>query len=78
MNSSLLALRTVQILADRGTVTLSELASALDVSPSTAHRVLANCRTAGFATQHERGGAYSVGPAAHELTLILTKATGLR
>ncbi|WP_159500476.1 IclR family transcriptional regulator [Microbacterium sp. 18062] len=78
MNSSQLALRAVMILAERGSITLSELALALDVAPATAHRVLANCRETGFASQHERGGAYTVGPAVHELTLILTQATGLR
>jgi len=73
-----MALRTVSLVAQRGSITVTELAQSLGVAVSTAHRVLANCCETGYTLQPERGGPYLAGPALHELTLSITGATTLR
>src|SRR5690242_8014297 len=47
VNSAQMALRAVQLVAQRGSLTVTELAAELRVAKSTAHRVLANCVAAG-------------------------------
>jgi len=55
------ALRLIELLRDRGSFTVSEVAEILDVAPSTAHRLLAMLVYRGFATQDERR-RYHPGP----------------
>lgn len=55
------ALRLIELLRDRGTFTVSEVAEVLDVAPSTAHRLLAMLVYRGFAAQDERR-RYHPGP----------------
>ncbi|MFC0446838.1 IclR family transcriptional regulator [Rhodococcus jostii] len=76
--SAELALRAVTLIAQRGTLTVSELARELDVASSTAHRVLTNCRRAGFARQESPGAPYVIGPAMHEIALTVTGPRNLR
>lgn len=72
------ALRAVLLLAERGELSVSELARELGVAPSTAHRILANCRRVGFARQDSQGGAYLAGPAIHEIALLASGSLRLR
>lgn len=78
MNSAEYALRTVLLVAQRGSVSVTELAHALDVAPSTAHRVLSNCRSSGFVRQDARGGPYVPGPALNEIALLASRPVHLR
>jgi IclR family transcriptional regulator, acetate operon repressor len=78
VNSAQMALRAVQLVARRGSLTVSELAAELGVARSTAHRVLANCVATGFVRQDQVGGPYVVGKAVHELALGATSAVRLR
>ncbi|WP_129664743.1 IclR family transcriptional regulator [Phytoactinopolyspora endophytica] len=78
MTSAEMALRAVLLIAERGQITVTELALALEVAPSTAHRVLANCRQVGFVRQDDRGGPYVRGPALHEISLLASRALSLR
>jgi DNA-binding IclR family transcriptional regulator len=55
------ALKILQLLRDRGAMRLSDIASELDVSPSTAHRLLAMLVYRGFAQQAE-SRVYEPGP----------------
>lgn len=73
-----MALHAVQLLARRGSLTVTELARELQVAPSTAHRVLQNCVAAGFAQQNHAGGKYVPGHVLREMTLSLTSAVSLR
>lgn len=73
-----MALRAVQLLACRGSITVTELARELGVAPSTAHRVLANCVAAGFARQYHVGEPYLPGEVMLEMTLSVTSAVSLR
>ncbi|MFD2416736.1 IclR family transcriptional regulator [Amycolatopsis pigmentata] len=72
------ALRVVMLVAARGSVTVSEVAAELSVGVSTAHRLLATCKHAGFVRQDRAGGPYLIGPAIHELTLATTAAVSLK
>jgi IclR family acetate operon transcriptional repressor len=78
VNSAQMALRAVQLVARRGSLTVSELAAELQVARSTAHRVLANCVATGFVRQDQVGGPYVIGKAIHELALGATSAVRLR
>lgn len=78
MNSAEYALQAVLLVAQRGSISVTELALALDVAPSTAHRVLANCRRSGFVRQDVRGGPYVPGPALHEISLLASRPVRLR
>lgn len=78
MSSATAALRAVMVLGARGTVTVSELARELGVSPSTAHRVLRACLSLGLARQDHVGGPYLPGQAMHELALSSHSALSLR
>lgn len=77
-NSAQTTLRALTLLAERGQLTVTELSRGLDLPVATAHRVLQNCCAAGYAVQHERGGAYRVGGAFIEATLLLSRATDVR
>lgn len=55
------ALRLIELLRDRGSFSVSEIAAHLEVAPSTAHRLLAMLVYRGFATQDERR-RYHAGP----------------
>ncbi|GAA3883929.1 IclR family transcriptional regulator [Streptomyces lacrimifluminis] len=77
MNSAQMALRAVLIVAQRGGVTLSELADELQVARSTAHRILANCVSVGCVRQQHAGGRYVVGPALYEVALRMASAVAL-
>lgn len=72
------ALRAVLLMAQRGQLTVGELARELDIAPSTAHRVLANCRRTGFVRQDSHGGPYVIGPALHEIALTVSSSRNLR
>ncbi|WP_160318035.1 MULTISPECIES: IclR family transcriptional regulator [Gordonia] len=78
MTSAELALRTVKLVGQRGSITVAELSRELGVAPSTAHRVLNNCRRTEFVRQDVSGGPYVIGPAIHELALTATSARDLR
>lgn len=69
LQSAARALRVIQLLSQRGVVSLTEVARELDVSPSMAHRLLATCCATDYARQDTAGSAYTVGPALHELAL---------
>lgn len=72
------ALRVVTLVSARGSVTVSEVAAELSVGASTAHRLLATCKHAGFVRQDRAGGPYQVGPAIHELALATSAAVSLK
>jgi DNA-binding IclR family transcriptional regulator len=76
--SAELALRAVLLIAQRGQLTVSEVARELDVASSTAHRILTNCRRTGFVRQDNHGGPYVIGPAMHEIALTVTGSRNLR
>lgn len=78
MNSAQLALRAVQLVARRGSLTVTELAAELRIARSTAHRVLANCVATGYVRQDHVGGPYVIGTTVHELALGATSAVRLR
>lgn len=78
VKSAEIALSAVLLVAQRGQITVSELASALGIAPSTAHRALGSCRGLGLVRQEARGGPYLIGPALHEMTLLQTSAATLR
>ncbi|MGX1668087.1 IclR family transcriptional regulator [Streptomyces sp. NPDC055400] len=72
------ALRLVLLVAQRGSVTLSEVAAELGVGASTAHRLLRTCKHVGFVRQDRPGAPYITGPAVLELSLATTAAISLR
>jgi DNA-binding IclR family transcriptional regulator len=79
ISSAAAVLALVRLVARRGSVTVTEVARELDVAVSTAHRLLATCVREGFARQDHVGGPYAVGPALHELTLVVgSNAVSLR
>lgn len=77
MNSGQMALRAVQLVAQRGGVALAELASELQIPRSTAHRVLANCTAAGYVRQEHSGSRYVAGPALHEVALRMASVASV-
>lgn len=78
MTAGQLTLRAVALLAERGAITVTELARSLQIPTSTAHRVLVDCRAAGFAQQQRRGGAYVVGPSLIEAARVVSAESRLR
>lgn len=78
VKSAEIALSAVLLVAQRGQITVTELACALGIAPSTAHRALGSCRGLGLVRQDVRGGPYLIGPALHEMTLLQTSAATLR
>lgn len=72
-----MTLRAVQLVAQRGGVAVTELASELQVARSTAHRVLANCVATGYVRQEHSGGRYVAGPALYEVPLRMSSAVAI-
>jgi IclR family acetate operon transcriptional repressor len=72
------ALRLLHIFLRSDRVRLSEAAEALDVSPSTAHRLLAMLCYHGFATQDRRRREYCPGPALMRMGLAAMKRLDIR
>ncbi len=72
------ALLVVQLMSQRGQLSVREVAHELGVADSTAHRLLSACRRVGFVRQESVGGAYFAGPALHEMALAASGAPRLR
>lgn len=77
MNSTQLALRALLVIAQRGGIRLSELASELQVARSTAHRILTNCVAAGYVRQESAGARYEPGPHLYEIALRMASTVDL-
>ena len=71
------ALHVVRLVASRGEMTLTEVAGALQVSPSMAHRLLRTCAEAGYLDQQLRHGPYTVGPVLRQVTADVTRGSTL-
>ena len=71
-------LRVVRLVSERGTITVREVAAELNVGASTAHRLLATCRAAGFVVQVRHHGPYTGGPALEEIALSAKGALTLQ
>ena len=71
------ALRLVTLLAERGSIRVTEAAHALEVSPSTSYRLLALMCELGFAVQ-ESDRSYTPGPAFVRLSLSQSAPENLR
>ncbi|QEE60371.1 IclR family transcriptional regulator [Salinibacterium sp. dk2585] len=78
MSSAENALLVIQLMSQRGQLSVREVANELAVADSTAHRLLAACRRLGFVRQEAVGGAYFAGPALHEMALAASGAPRLR
>ncbi len=63
------ALRTLNFLGVRTSVTVTELSRHLAVAPSTAHRLLATLVEFGFATQGAPNRPYMLGPAVYDIAM---------
>ncbi len=72
------ALRVVQLMSQRGHLQVREVANALGVADSTAHRLLTVCRRTGYVRQDSAGGPYLPGPVLHEIALATNSSTTLR
>lgn len=72
------ALRVVRLVANRGSVTVGDVASELAVAPSTAHRLLSTLRHEAFVAQDRPGGVYHPGPTITELTVAAFGGVDLR
>lgn len=72
------ALRLLLLLRSQPELRVSDVARALDVAPSTAHRHLSTLEHRGFVTQDRITRAYRPGPALIELGLSSTRAIDLR
>lgn len=70
-------LRLLRLVSARGQVTLTEVAGALQVSPSMAHRLLRTCADAGYLDQALRHGPYTVGPALRQVTADVARGSSL-
>jgi DNA-binding IclR family transcriptional regulator len=71
-------LQAVTLVAERGEITVRELALALGLAPSTAHRILKDCQACGFVRQDEPRGPYVRGPAMLEISLLASRSLRLR
>jgi DNA-binding IclR family transcriptional regulator len=71
------ALKTLQLLGDRGAIRVSELSRELNIAASTAHRLLNILRAHAFAEQDTRSRRYVLGPAAVRLALNARGDQGL-
>ncbi len=72
--------RTLQLLrlvSTRGQATLTEVAGALQVSPSMAHRLLRTCAEAGYLDQELRHGPYTVGPVLWQVAADVARGSTL-
>lgn len=72
------ALRVVRLVANRGSVTVGDVASELAVAPSTAHRLLSTLRHEAFVAQERPGGVYRPGHTITELTVAAFGGVDLR
>lgn len=72
------ALRLVLMLRDQPRLRLSGIAAALDIAPSTAHRLLAMLVHHGFVRQEDGMGAYVAGPALLDLGLAAVRNLDIR
>ncbi|MEP9380923.1 IclR family transcriptional regulator [Nocardioides sp. KR10-350] len=78
MSSSRVTLQAVNLVAERGEITVKELALALGLAPSTAHRILQDCQACGFVRQDQPRGPYVRGPAMLEIALLASRSLRLR
>ncbi|HLS49111.1 MAG TPA: IclR family transcriptional regulator [Actinomycetaceae bacterium] len=78
MQSAGRALQLIQLLGQRGEVTLTEVARELDISPSMAHRLLVTGCELDFVHQAQPGAPYGLGLALKELSLSASSAITLR
>jgi DNA-binding IclR family transcriptional regulator len=78
VSSSRMTLQAVNLVAERGEITVKELALALGLAPSTAHRILKDCEACGFVRQDEPRGPYVRGPAMLEIALLASRSLRLR
>ena len=78
VSSSRVTLQAVNLIAERGEITVKELARALGLAPSTAHRILKDCEACGFVRQDEPRGPYVRGPAMLEIALLASRSLRLR
>lgn len=72
------ALQLISLIGSRGEMTVTEVAGALQVSPSMAHRLLRTCTDAGYLRQDARNGPYLVGPALRQLSVDVSRGSTLR
>jgi IclR family acetate operon transcriptional repressor len=72
------ALRLVLMLRDQPRLRLSGIATALDIAPSTAHRLLAMLVHHGFVRQEDGMGSYVAGPALLDLGLAAVRNLDIR
>ncbi|HZV50647.1 MAG TPA: IclR family transcriptional regulator [Candidatus Dormibacteraeota bacterium] len=72
------AVRTLLLLRERQTVRVSEVAEALGVARSTAHRVLSTLCHYGFVVQARNRGAYRPGPQLVEVGLAALRGVDVR
>lgn len=72
------ALQLLSLLRTRPDLRVTDAASELGVSPSTAHRILSTLEHRGFVTQDRITRAYRVGPALIELAFSSTRSINLR
>jgi DNA-binding IclR family transcriptional regulator len=72
------AVRVLLLLRERETVRVSEVAEALGVARSTAHRVLATLCEHGFLVQARSRGAYRAGPQLVEVGLAALRGVDVR
>lgn len=78
MQSAGRALQLIQLLGQRGEVTLTEVARELGISPSMAHRLLVTGCELDFVHQAQPGAPYGLGLALKELSLSASSAVTLR
>ena len=65
------ALRILRLLQEHRELGVSEIARALDIGSSTAHRLLATLADARFVTQGQAGGKYELGPSMRSAASVL-------
>jgi DNA-binding IclR family transcriptional regulator len=72
------ALSLLMLVQQRECVRVSDVAEALDIAPSTAHRLLATLRRRGFVTQDRPNGAYRPGWSLNELAFSAIERLDIR
>lgn len=72
------ALQLITLIGSRGEMSVTEVAGALQVSPSMAHRLLRTCADAGYLRQDARSGPYLVGPVLRQLSVDVARGSTLR
>lgn len=71
------ALEVVRLVAARGEITVTEVAGALHISPSMAHRLLQTCTHSGYLRQDFSGAPYKVGPLLRQVAQDVERDTDL-